>query len=991
MKTVLTALLLSALLAGANYWALFTIGGAASCMPCAVIFLGGPFVLGLALAGILPALSRPRVAGAEEPIALTEEVSAPVAAAPPAENAALRLLAALQEDGRLVDFLTEDIQGYSDEQIGAATRGIHDACRKALRELRHARARSAGPRGRDRDGAGGLRSRRRSPDRATCAASRRSRARSRHAGWRVTVRQHSGAYAARIRRSSRPPRSRSAEGTWPTPATSSASTSARRTRSSRTSTRRAEIGADAPDVAGARRAAARQAGRGRVARRGCRRSSISPRRGDEAGEPRAAVGHRGARGRRARPRARRRGARPAWSSSAKSWLCLGRRRPERSRSCRGTRPTTCAKLSPVDAAAAYLRHLRAAWDAAHARAARGAGACYLTVPASFDAAARELTVRAAEQAGLASARPPRGAAGGVLRLARGHARAAGASRSRVGDVILVCDVGGGTTDLTLVAVGEEEGSAGARAHGRRRPHPARRRQHGPDAGPHRPRAARRQRDDARRLAAPRPRARAAATPRRTLLAADAPAEGAGRRARPGAQGDRRRRAHATSRATRSRPRSSTASSPWSRATTSRAARAASACRRSACRTPAIRRSRATWPRSSPGTARSHPTARAPCSSTAASCSADASAVAWPRSSPRVARRRRARARGRAISISRWRAAPPLRARAARARRPHPRRHGARLLRRRRDRGAGGAGHGAAGEGALRRAVRHGRGHRGRRCRARSSASSSASRPSSASSARRSGATTSPGTVVEGWEPSETRGAAAARGDARRGAGDEGRTVPVRARSASVTEVGTLELWCVARDGAERVEAGVQRAAGDARACLTDGRALPRRHRPRHDQHGVRLRRHARPGARSRVFEIPAARGAGEVARAADAAVVPLPGRRARRCPPGASTCRGRAGATSASACSRASRARACRGGSSRRPSRGSVTAASTARRRSCRGARADDVREDLAGRGVGARPRAPARSVGRDASPSRSRSRTSCSPCRRRSTRSRAS
>jgi hypothetical protein len=37
------------------------------------------------------------------------------------------------EEGRLVDFLTEEIAGYSDEQIGAATRGIHDACAKALR------------------------------------------------------------------------------------------------------------------------------------------------------------------------------------------------------------------------------------------------------------------------------------------------------------------------------------------------------------------------------------------------------------------------------------------------------------------------------------------------------------------------------------------------------------------------------------------------------------------------------------------------------------------------------------------------------------------------------------------------------------------------------------------------------------------------------------------------------------------------------------------
>jgi hypothetical protein len=64
---------------------------------------------------------------------------APVAspAAPPPAAApvtpALRLLAALQEDGRLVDFLQEDIAAYSDEQIGAAVRGIHEPCRKALR------------------------------------------------------------------------------------------------------------------------------------------------------------------------------------------------------------------------------------------------------------------------------------------------------------------------------------------------------------------------------------------------------------------------------------------------------------------------------------------------------------------------------------------------------------------------------------------------------------------------------------------------------------------------------------------------------------------------------------------------------------------------------------------------------------------------------------------------------------------------------------------
>jgi hypothetical protein len=53
----------------------------------------------------------------------------------PAAHTALRLLAFLQEQGRLVDFLTEDVASYSDEQIGAATRGIHASCAKALGEV----------------------------------------------------------------------------------------------------------------------------------------------------------------------------------------------------------------------------------------------------------------------------------------------------------------------------------------------------------------------------------------------------------------------------------------------------------------------------------------------------------------------------------------------------------------------------------------------------------------------------------------------------------------------------------------------------------------------------------------------------------------------------------------------------------------------------------------------------------------------------------------
>src|SRR5262249_58799937 len=55
MKAVLTALGLGALLALANYWVLWNLGGAPACVPCAAVLLGGPFALALALAGILPA------------------------------------------------------------------------------------------------------------------------------------------------------------------------------------------------------------------------------------------------------------------------------------------------------------------------------------------------------------------------------------------------------------------------------------------------------------------------------------------------------------------------------------------------------------------------------------------------------------------------------------------------------------------------------------------------------------------------------------------------------------------------------------------------------------------------------------------------------------------------------------------------------------------------------------------------------------------------
>jgi hypothetical protein len=68
---------------------------------------------------------------------------APAAAAPaprasvlkePSHDAALQLLALLQRDARLIDFVGEDLGGYADAQIGAAARLVHEGCAKVLRE-----------------------------------------------------------------------------------------------------------------------------------------------------------------------------------------------------------------------------------------------------------------------------------------------------------------------------------------------------------------------------------------------------------------------------------------------------------------------------------------------------------------------------------------------------------------------------------------------------------------------------------------------------------------------------------------------------------------------------------------------------------------------------------------------------------------------------------------------------------------------------------------
>jgi hypothetical protein len=88
--------------------------------------LAAPFVA--AWLGAL-ALNRPATARGS-----ARGQPAATAAAPPPGSAALQLLALLQQEGRFVDFIEEDVTSYSDEQIGAAVRSIHEGCRSALRD-----------------------------------------------------------------------------------------------------------------------------------------------------------------------------------------------------------------------------------------------------------------------------------------------------------------------------------------------------------------------------------------------------------------------------------------------------------------------------------------------------------------------------------------------------------------------------------------------------------------------------------------------------------------------------------------------------------------------------------------------------------------------------------------------------------------------------------------------------------------------------------------
>ena len=148
-------------------------------------------------------------------------------------------------------------------------------------------------------------------------------------------------------------------------------------------------------------------------------------------------------------------------TSAKSWLSNLHIDPKAPVLPWASEIDETAKVSPFEASRRYLEHLREGFLFAERRAGRewdlAAGQVVLTVPASFDEAARRLTADAAVAAGL----------GEVILLEEPQAafyawtEQAGADwRQQVspGDVVLVCDVGGGTADFSLLAVSEDAGN-----------------------------------------------------------------------------------------------------------------------------------------------------------------------------------------------------------------------------------------------------------------------------------------------------------------------------------------------------------------------------------------------------------------------------------------------------------------------------------------------------------------------------------------------------
>lgn len=131
IQTLVVTLVLNAILVTA----IFFVGGA-------FVTFGVGFLVTMLLWFAIQSIGK-RLLGASPPAeaaSLPKEPSTlpkpptPQVAPPPTEASAIQILSILQRQGRLIDFLQEDLSQYEDAQIGAAVRNIHEGCKKALSE-----------------------------------------------------------------------------------------------------------------------------------------------------------------------------------------------------------------------------------------------------------------------------------------------------------------------------------------------------------------------------------------------------------------------------------------------------------------------------------------------------------------------------------------------------------------------------------------------------------------------------------------------------------------------------------------------------------------------------------------------------------------------------------------------------------------------------------------------------------------------------------------
>ncbi|HYJ11912.1 MAG TPA: Hsp70 family protein, partial [Polyangiaceae bacterium] len=139
-------------------------------------------------------------------------------------------------------------------------------------------------------------------------------------------------------------------------------------------------------------------------------------------------------------------------ASAKSWLSHAGVARRDAILPWGAEGTQTPKISPVEASRRLLAHLERCWNEAFPDHSLAEQSVVLTVPASFDEVARELTVEAATLAGLTVRllEEPQAAFYDLIAAERRSSVEALLTPERSRATVLVCDVGGGTTDLTLI-------------------------------------------------------------------------------------------------------------------------------------------------------------------------------------------------------------------------------------------------------------------------------------------------------------------------------------------------------------------------------------------------------------------------------------------------------------------------------------------------------------------------------------------------------------